>query len=211
MWCWAGNHLERKALRVSCTTWKRYLTPRSRHIFTCYLSKKTSTQKHLLLQLNLLHDYLTFFWGSLSVCVWHRQLAEGQHRDPSQISSLCTIWSRRGKILLLPCPLLQLCWRRRALWPNWGHHSWRQAWSENTHTITHILCSNITVNDPQNVKCSGSQIPHLPQAKLSPLETQTHQSLCLGKHPVMPKSWWDTTLKPVLWAVMSGSRATTNL
>lgn len=66
----------------------------------------------------------------LSVRLRHRQLAEGEHRDPSQVSSLCAVWSRRGEILQLPRPLLQLCRCRRAVRPNWGHHCWRQARSE---------------------------------------------------------------------------------
>lgn len=68
-----------------------------------------------------------------------------------------------------------------------------------------------SVNDWENVHCSGPQISHLPQAKLFPLETQTRQSLCLGKLRVMSKSWLDIILKVVLWAAKCGSHATTSL
>lgn len=63
----------------------------------------------------------------------------------------------------------------------------------------------------QNVKCCGPQISHLPQAKSSLPETQTRQSLCLGKRPARPKSWWVTTSRGVLWAATCGSHATTSL
>lgn len=97
---------------------------------------------------NLLHlkknpDILLFSGGLTSiflssVCLWYRQLAEGEHWDPCQISPFCTVWSGREKILQLPRPLLQLCWCRRAVRPNWSHHRWGQAWSENAflHTCT---------------------------------------------------------------------------
>lgn len=32
-----------------------------------------------------------FLHVCLSVCLWHRQLAEGEHGDPSQVSSLCSV------------------------------------------------------------------------------------------------------------------------
>lgn len=156
-----------------------------------------------------------FLWPCdlcLSVCLGHRQLAEGEHRDPGQISSLCAVRPRRGEILQLPCPLLQFGRCRRAIWPDWGHHCWRQAWSENTNT--HHNGSNVrfSVNDAKKkVKCPGPQISHQPQAKLSQPETRTHQSSCLGKRPVTPKSWWDTTSRGLWWAATCGSHATTSL
>lgn len=64
----------------------------------------------------------------LPVCLRHRQLAEGQHRDPSQVSSLRVVRSRRREVLQIPCPVLQLRRCRWTIWPNRGHHRGRQAW-----------------------------------------------------------------------------------
>lgn len=173
---------------------------------------------HLNLKKNPNPDILLFSGGLASiffssVCHWHRQLAEGEHWDPCQISSFCTVWSGRGKILQLPRPLLQLCWCRRAVWPNWSHHRWGQARSGNCiFAHMHHSGSKVTFLEGgvENVNCSGRQISHLLLAKSSRPETRTHQLLCPGKHPETPKSWWDTTLRVVWWAATCGSHVTTS-
>lgn len=127
MWCWAGSHLERKALRVSCIMWKRYITPYWQHIPVCLHTIKSET---------VVYVYVMHLYPCLSVCLWHRQLAEGEHWDPSQVSSLCSLRSRWGEILQIPCPMLQLRRCRWTFWPDWSYHSWRQAWSDNTQTYS---------------------------------------------------------------------------
>lgn len=179
MWCLAGSHPERKALRVSCITWKRYITPYWQHILLC---------SHTVVSVYVMH-----LCPGLSVCLWHRQLAEGEHRDPSQVSSLCSFWSRWGEILQIPRPVLQLCRCRRTFWSHWSYHRWRQARSDNTPAYMHVVfkADSFSVNDWEDVHCSGPQISHQPQAKWFPLETRTLQSLCLGKLRMTPKSWLD--------------------
>lgn len=97
------------------------------------------------------------------MCLWHRQLAEGEHRDPSQVSSLCSIRSGWGEILQIPCPMLQLRRCRWTLWPDWSYHSWRQAWSENTETYTHVRfkAASLSVND---IKCTLFWFTDIPSA-----------------------------------------------
>lgn len=169
-----------------------------------YTLKKSETVVYV--HVSVMHLYLC-----LSVCLWHRQLAEGEHWDPSQVSSLCSFRSRWGEVLQIPCPMLQLRRCRWTFWPDWSYHSWRQAWSDSTQTYMHVVFTFIVNDLWWNVHCSGPQISLLHQAKLFPLETQTRQSLCLGKLRMMPKSWLDTTLKVVLWAAKCGSHATTSL
>lgn len=110
----------------------------------------------------------------LSVRLRHRQLAEGEHRDPSQVSSLCAVWSRRGEILQLPRPLLQLCRCGRAVRPNRGHHCWRQAWLEkHKHAHVHRNSSNIRFLDNDPKMLWSTDIPSAPSKVIPTNNTDT--------------------------------------
>lgn len=64
MWCWAGSHLQGKALRVSCTMWKRWILPILQSIFW------TTT-----FQLKQLHASISLTDESLFVSVSQAQTA----------------------------------------------------------------------------------------------------------------------------------------
>lgn len=89
-----------------------------------------------------------------AVRLGHRQLAEGEHGDPGQVSSLRAVRPRRGEVLQLPRPLLQLGGRRRAVRPHGGHHRrrqarsvgrWRRRRSELTKARKKETCANVVV------------------------------------------------------------------
>jgi hypothetical protein len=77
------------------------------------------------------------------VCVWYRQLAEGEHRDPGEVSSLRPVWPGWREGLQIPCALLQLRWCGRAFRGHRGHHCRGQAgWGVTGHT-SHATGTNL--------------------------------------------------------------------
>lgn len=142
----------------------------------------------------------------MSVHFRDRQLAESEHWDAGEVSSLCHVWPGRGEIVQLPRTVLQLCWCGWGLCSHrrdhcWGHIRWDLIW------FTLFSFQQSFVND---IFLFPPQIYPVPQAILWPSGTQAHQSLSPGEPQRMSNAWSAITLNAARWAPTSGCRATTN-
>lgn len=126
----------------------------------------------------------------LHCLIWPRE------NPTASASAAATLLVSASRLTQLKPPPLGTSLVRRCIYTNMHHSSSKVTFLE---------------SDVENINCSWLQISHLLLARLSQPETRTHQSLCPGKHPEMPKSWWDTTLRVVWWAAMCLSHATTSL